>query len=84
MWRIGNYIIDGKKRREMLMITLQISLVCAIGGSQYKCHFLEKLGGSAALRAAHFIFYFYFPTLTKLSRLHGKLSNAGKVSVQTA
>ena len=37
---------------------------------------LEKLGGSAALWAAHFLFlfYFYFPPPRKLIRLHGKIA----------
>ena len=43
----------------MLMITLKISQVCAIGSVSTNIIILEKLGGGAALRAAHILFFFF-------------------------
>ena len=86
MWRIGNYVSGGKKRREMLMITLKISQVCAIGSVSTNIIILEKLGGGAALRAAHFLFLFFFnfPPLRELNRLYGKIAGYRNVAVQPA
>ena len=59
MWRFGNYVSDGKKWREVLMITLQISLVCAIGSSQHKCHYFGEAGWECSPAGCTFSFSFF-------------------------